>query len=221
MRYYLEYTYNLCDTFVSIQGEGLRAGTPAFFIRLSGCNLKCSFCDEPLHSQKKLAYKKPCSFLIEQVEKSGVKQVVITGGEPSMQRCSFLILELKEKGFFVSCETNGYCLANLAESDLITWSPKTLNFSSFNESLRGLFDKRAFSGQFEIKIPFCHAEKDIVAFESKARALLGDYLAASYVTAINDTKSLNAENNAKAVDFCLKNPQFRVNVQTHKILGVE
>ncbi len=97
---------NISETFVSIQGEGLDAGLPCFFIRLSGCNLRCSYCDT------RYAYEPgpsiPLQELIDEWKGSGVNLVQITGGEPLLQPAVYRLMhELLRMGAKVLLETNG------------------------------------------------------------------------------------------------------------------
>jgi len=94
------------ETFISIQGEGPQSGILTFFVRFSGCNLRCSFCDT------KYAYsggeEKTIGQIVESARKSKAKIVCLTGGEPLIQDD---INELAEKflqnGFKINLETNG------------------------------------------------------------------------------------------------------------------
>ncbi|MFA5771007.1 MAG: 7-carboxy-7-deazaguanine synthase QueE, partial [Patescibacteria group bacterium] len=75
----MEKTINIIEKFKSIQGEGIHSGLPTFFIRLAGCNLRCSYCDT------KYAYGKgvitDIKILVEEAKIQGVKFICITGGE--------------------------------------------------------------------------------------------------------------------------------------------
>ena len=124
---------NVCDIYVSIQGEGKYLGYPAIFIRTSGCNLRCQWqntlCDTPYTSWDAEVSFKPISHVIDQVrrlkKKYGVvEKIVITGGEPLIQKdIAFLTSELGTMGFFVSLETNG-TIAKPVKIDFVTLSPK-------------------------------------------------------------------------------------------------
>lgn len=94
------------EIFSTIQGEGYDTGIPCTFIRLWGCNVKCSYCDQP---QCKSDLKKmSVARVIEEVRKLRVKNVCITGGEPLIQDDVYtLIYELVCLGYKVSIETNG------------------------------------------------------------------------------------------------------------------
>jgi 7-carboxy-7-deazaguanine synthase len=94
------------EIFHSIQGEGTLTGVPFVFVRLSGCNLRCTYCDTSY------AFKGGTFFslqeLIAKIESYRCKQVLLTGGEPLMQRGTpELTQRLAELGFLVSIETHG------------------------------------------------------------------------------------------------------------------
>ncbi len=114
--------YTLSEVFYSIQGEGILQGLPMVFIRLSGCNLKCSFCD----TKYALKSGRPVTAgeIIRAVGKYPCRRVCITGGEPFLQDLSVLTETLKKKGYWISAETNGTVWQKLS-LDWITVSPKT------------------------------------------------------------------------------------------------
>ena len=94
------------EIFKSIQGEGILSGLPTIFIRASGCNLRCSWCDTKYayHNGKELGLND--IFLI--LKKLGCKRVCITGGEPLLQKGSIGLINLLLKNkYLVSIETNG------------------------------------------------------------------------------------------------------------------
>lgn len=96
---------NLSEVFMSLQGEGTRAGLPCFFIRLSECNLRCVWCDSKFSF--KTALRVPASAILREVERAGCKLVEITGGEPLLQRAvvEHLAGELHARGCTVLLET--------------------------------------------------------------------------------------------------------------------
>lgn len=96
----------VCETFVSLMGESSFTGLPGFFIRLSGCNLRCRYCDTVY------AYaggeERTVVNLLDEVEASGCKLVLVTGGEPLLQaECPRLLSGLADGGCTVLLETNG------------------------------------------------------------------------------------------------------------------
>lgn len=101
-------TLRIYETFSSIQGESSHAGRPCFFIRLSGCNLRCSYCDTAKAQLPESGREMPLDVLVQAAKESGLKLVEVTGGEPMFQKetpelCRLLL----ENGFEVLLETNG------------------------------------------------------------------------------------------------------------------
>ncbi len=94
------------EIFKSIQGESSYAGLPCSFVRLTGCNLKCSYCDTSYAFDD--GQEMNISSIISHIDNSGIKLVEITGGEPLLQKETPLLIEtLLKKKFFVLVETNG------------------------------------------------------------------------------------------------------------------
>lgn len=102
-------TYPVVEKFVSINGEGQKAGEIAAFIRMRGCNLACNYCDTSWANTSNC----PCEFLsagelIAWLEENHVKNVTLTGGEPLLtEGIASLIDSLGAAGFSVEIETNG------------------------------------------------------------------------------------------------------------------
>ncbi|MER2081504.1 MAG: putative 7-carboxy-7-deazaguanine synthase QueE [Ruminococcus sp.] len=104
--------YQVVETFVSINGEGVRAGELAAFIRFSSCNLNCSYCDTRWANQPGAPFEeKSAEQLLEWVRKTGVKNVTLTGGEPLYREgIGDLTALLLQNGNRVEIETNGSVL---------------------------------------------------------------------------------------------------------------
>lgn len=112
-------TYKVNEIFYSLQGEGYYTGTPAVFLRLSGCNRACSFCDTDHASGTAMTAEE----ITREVAKYPGRHLVITGGEPTLQLDSDLLRALKAEKFYVQIETNG-SLPVPPEVDWVTCSPK-------------------------------------------------------------------------------------------------
>ncbi|WP_421909150.1 7-carboxy-7-deazaguanine synthase QueE [Methanolacinia petrolearia] len=97
------------EIFPSIQGEGPYQGIPSAFIRLSGCNLRCRWCDTPKTQDGSSGEEMTVDEVFGQVKKLGLSHVCITGGEPLIQQDELLSLlkDLHEDGYIVEIETNG------------------------------------------------------------------------------------------------------------------
>jgi len=119
----------IAEVYSSIQGEGQFAGTPSVFVRTTGCNLRCWFCDTPFTSWKPEGPHISVANLVQQVGAFGVEHVVLTGGEPLLQPDSVPLCEqLLAAGHFVTIETAG-TVFRPASANLLSISPKLANSS--------------------------------------------------------------------------------------------
>ncbi len=113
----------LVEIFYSIQGEGTFTGTPAVFVRLAGCNLNCRFCD----TDYALRFIADVDDVVERVRalSAGCPMVVLTGGEPLVQRASRQLIDaLRASGRRVHIESNGTVAVDLPPDVWLTVSPK-------------------------------------------------------------------------------------------------
>ena len=102
----LEQTLRVNETFFSIQGESTYAGVPCFFVRLTGCPLRCHYCDTAYAFRE--GATRTIREIVDEVERSGSRVVELTGGEPLAQKRAFdLIAILCEQGYTVLIETSG------------------------------------------------------------------------------------------------------------------
>ena len=102
--------YNVVEKFASINGEGKKSGQLAVFIRLAGCNLRCSYCDTMWANTDDVEYEVMTSEEIyNYIKDTGINNVTLTGGEPLMQDNikEFLLFLSKDKNLDVEIETNG------------------------------------------------------------------------------------------------------------------
>jgi 7-carboxy-7-deazaguanine synthase len=96
----------VCETFASLMGESTRAGLPAYFIRLTGCNLRCRYCDTPYAYEG--GQEMTVAALVEAVRAQPHRLVLVTGGEPLLQADTpRLLADLLDAGCTVCLETNG------------------------------------------------------------------------------------------------------------------
>ncbi len=103
-------SYKIAETFLSINGEGIRAGQLAFFIRFAGCNLACGYCDTKWANEPQVPYQFMTEAqLYDAVKKSGSRNVTITGGEPLIQADigSLLRYLSRDPALRMEIETNG------------------------------------------------------------------------------------------------------------------
>jgi 7-carboxy-7-deazaguanine synthase len=103
----------IAETFVSVQGEGILAGTPSLFIRTAGCNLRCRFCDTPYTSWQSVGTPMAVAELLGLLEAHPtVGHVVLTGGEPLIAKGGSALVEaLATRGYHITVETAGTVFA--------------------------------------------------------------------------------------------------------------
>ena len=187
------------EIFYSLQGEGYFAGTPAIFIRFSGCNLQCPFCDTSHETGEMLSIED----IMERIEKYPATHVVLTGGEPSLFVTKTLISRLHEAGKFISIETNGTQVLP-SGIDWITLSPK-FDVCKAAKTVVGTCD--------ELKVVF--QNQDMLPYEqiqAKYRFLQPcDY----------GDAAKNAENLRQTTNYVLSHPSWRLSLQIHKIINIK
>jgi 7-carboxy-7-deazaguanine synthase len=119
----------IAEIFYSIQGEGMLVGTPSVFVRTSGCNLRCRWCDTPYTSWDPQGEERSLDSIVDQVERYGASHVVITGGEPMIAPgIEELTHRLRQH---ITIETAGTVDRNV-RCDLMSISPKLANSTPSN-----------------------------------------------------------------------------------------
>ncbi|HUJ23940.1 MAG TPA: 7-carboxy-7-deazaguanine synthase QueE [Bryobacteraceae bacterium] len=117
----------IAEIFYSIQGEGSLIGVPSVFVRISGCNLRCAWCDTPYTSWKPEGEERDLEFILERVGGFKGRHVVVTGGEPMIApEIVALTRRLHENGRHITIETAGTVYAPVV-CDLMSISPKLAN----------------------------------------------------------------------------------------------
>lgn len=188
------------EIFYSLQGEGFYVGVPSVFIRLSGCNLQCSFCDTTHQSFTEMSE----SEIADVVAQYSAQHVVITGGEPSLQLTASLIELLHSLGKEVAVETNGTHF--LPENvDWITLSPKD-----------------AFITSTSAKVVLKHCNEMKVVFTGKELPNYDDIACDHFFLQPCDVgdEGKNKEIVEATIAYCLQHPKWRLSLQTHKLVGI-
>lgn len=208
-------SYAVKEIFLTLQGEGAHAGRASVFCRFSGCNLwtgreqdresaTCRFCDTDfvgmdgtLGGRYADAGELASTIAAQWAGPAGHRYVVLTGGEPLLQVDAALIAALHGHGFEIGLETNGTILP----PDGIDWvcvSPKA-------------GAEMVVQNGHELKLVY-----------PQPRAMPEDFAALRFerysLQPMDGPDAL--QNTAQAVDYCLRHPQWRLSVQTHKTLGI-
>lgn len=186
------------ELFYSLQGEGYYAGTAAFFIRFSGCNLNCSFCDTT-HLQPSIEMNE--NEIVAQAARCPAAHVVLTGGEPALQLTPMLLQLLHGAGKFVQVETNGTIPLPDEGIDWVTCSPKLSP-----EDIR-------LAHVDELKLLF-YPEVDPERYvHINARIFTLQPLDTGDVV-------LNERLLREAVAYVKEHPRWRLSLQLHKLIGL-
>ena len=130
------------EIFHSIQGEGELTGVPSVFVRSSGCNLRCSWCDTKYTSWTPEGEEMDIEEIVAKVEEYACRHVVLTGGEPMVAKgIHRLAARLKELGKHITIETAATILPEEIACDLASLSPKLSN-STPDEEVAGAWRDR-------------------------------------------------------------------------------
>ena len=204
--------HRLHAIFSSLQGEGRNVGRPATFVRFSGCNLACKWCDT--HKDERMTYT--AEQILEKVREHTNKSVIITGGEPTIQKdLGELVSTLKDAGYWVALETNGVRAPSCAELfDYIAVSPKPDYFSRYMDNLmiREANEVRIVATTDEI-VGFCRS--------MRARIKATDYYISPLETEgrMHYRRALNLLTKLKKAMPDLM-PPWSLSIQMHKVIGV-
>jgi 7-carboxy-7-deazaguanine synthase len=117
----------IAEIFYSVQGEGILIGTPSVFVRTSGCNLRCVWCDTPYTSWAPEGEERSVASIVDEVRGYPAAHVVVTGGEPMIAPAIVeLTTQLRQAGLHITIETAGTVFHPVA-CDLMSISPKLAN----------------------------------------------------------------------------------------------
>ena len=124
----------IAELFYSVQGEGMLVGMPSIFVRTSGCNLRCGFCDTPYTSWNPEGRNQSVEDILQQIKQYDCKYVVLTGGEPMIApEIELLCAKLKEAEYHITIETAATVFKPI-QADLMSLSPKLANSTPAKES---------------------------------------------------------------------------------------
>lgn len=192
------------EIFYSLQGEGFHTGTPAVFVRMSGCNMACDFCDTDHTDGREMTDDE----IVAEVCRHPARHVVVTGGEPLLQLTPALVGQLHAEGRTVQIETNGTLPLRDGLERLVDWvtcSPKYGHIPTIQriDELKIVFD-------------LDHPEYIIDP------ATLADRSVSRYSLQPCDRADAawNAANLRACIAYILDHPLWHLSLQTHKLIGV-
>lgn len=191
------------EAFYTIQGEGKNTGKAAYFIRLGGCDVGCTWCDVKESWAAEAHPLRSVSQLVADASVFPARHVVITGGEPLMYDLSELTLALKQAGFYIMLETSGaYPLSGTF--DWICVSPK-----KFKAPLNSVLEVAD-----ELKV-IVYNQNDLVwgpAFSAKLKENCFKLLQPEWSRETKMTPLI--------VEFVKNNPAWQISLQTHKYMQI-
>lgn len=192
------------EIFYSLQGEGVHTGTPAVFVRLSGCNMACDFCDTDHTDGREMTDDE----IVAEICRHPARHVVVTGGEPLLQLTATLVGKLHAKGRMVQIETNGTLPLRDGLERLVDWvtcSPKYGRVPTIQR-----ID--------ELKIVF---DLDHPEYIIDPATLAGRGISRCSLQPCDRTDATwNAANLRACIAYILAHPLWHLSLQTHKLIGV-
>jgi 7-carboxy-7-deazaguanine synthase len=216
-------SYQVKEIYLTLQGEGAQTGRAAVFLRFAGCNLWsgrdddrasaiCRFCDTDfVGTDGALGGKYQTAQELAQTvadlwpEQNDAQALVIcTGGEPLLQLDDALIQVLHDKDFDIAVETNG----TLHAPDGLDWICVSPKGSSTLKQNKGHEIKLVYPQTEPEAQPECFAHLDFEHFFLQPLAVIGD-------------QEMSHSNLKACLAYCLAHPQWRLSLQTHKIIGID
>lgn len=192
----------LMEAFYTIQGEGFHKGTAAYFIRVGGCDVGCHWCDVKESWNPDIHPPTLADDIVDQASKYS-DTIVITGGEPLTWDMTYLTKKLKEKGLKIHIETSGaYELTGVW--DWICLSPKKMK----------LPQPEIYNKAHELKV-IVYNNNDFQFAEEQAAQVNNNCM-----LYLQPEWSKREKMMPLIVDYVMKNPKWRISLQTHKYLNI-
>ena len=192
----------LMEEFYTIQGEGFHTGTAAYFIRIGGCDVGCHWCDVKESWNAELHPPTATTIIVANAKKYA-DTVVVTGGEPLTWDMTLLTQKLKENNLKVHIETSG-AYPVTGTWDWFCLSPK--------KNKLPLAD--AYESADELKV-IVYNKSDFIFAEGQAAKVQSNV-----ILFLQPEWSRKEEMTPLIVDYVMKNPKWRVSLQTHKYLNI-
>ncbi len=197
-------TLPVMERFYTLQGEGVFAGQAAYFIRLGGCDVGCTWCDVKESWDAAAHPQLSVENLVEAAAKYQGKIVVITGGEPLMHNLSYLTEALQNQGLRTHIETSGAHPLS-GTWDWICLSPKKFKYP--------LDETAKFADELKIIVYNKH--------DFKWAELYAEQVSPQCALILQPEWSREKEMLPLIVEYVKQNPQWRVSLQTHKYMEIE
>lgn len=179
------------DIFYSLQGEGRHTGRAAVFIRFSGCNLQCAFCDTDFEGFQEMSDDR----ILDEISRYPARFVVLTGGEPTLSVDVRFVDRLHQQGWEVAMETNGTHLPP-GNIDWLTVSPKASPVVRRCNELKCIYDGSGRVNDFGIQADHYYLQPCDVQDEARNRSIVRG-----------------------CIEYIKQNPQWQLSLQTHKLVG--
>jgi organic radical activating enzyme len=193
----------LMEDFYTLQGEGFHTGKPAYFTRIGGCDVGCSWCDVKESWNAKLWPLTNTDEIVRRIDSCVAKSVVVTGGEPLMYPLDYLCEELKKRNIKTFLETSGSHPLS-GQWDWICLSPK-----KYKPPLNEIYTKAD-----ELKV-IIQSKGDFDWAEKNAERVGNNcvlYLQPEWSKRNNIMEPI--------IDYAMKNPKWQVSIQSHKYMGI-
>lgn len=198
--------YRIVEIFETLQGEGFNTGMPSIFIRFGKCNLACPWCDTNYNQYE----TRSLSEIMLTVRGFSAKNIIITGGEPTIQPdLAILLNQLKNEGYFIAIETNGLKPVPL-QIDYIATSPKRLYQKNY------LKHHIPYANEVRIVVDgnvldFCEQIENSIKAERYYLSPCEENGVMNMLDTITQLGQLNQRPNR---------PRWQLSIQTHKIAGI-
>lgn len=193
----------LMEDFYTLQGEGFHTGKPAYFTRIGGCDVGCSWCDVKESWNAKLWPLTKTDEIVERINTCAAKSVVVTGGEPLIYSLDYLCDKLEKLNIKTFLETSGSHPLS-GKWDWICLSPK-----KYKPPLNEIYTKAD-----ELKViiqsigDFDWAEKNAARVGSNC------------ILYLQPEWSKHKDIMEPIIEYAMKNPKWRVSIQSHKYMGI-
>jgi len=193
----------LMEDFYTIQGEGFHTGKPAYFTRIGGCDVGCSWCDVKESWNAETWPVTPTDEIVERVAGCACKAVVVTGGEPLIYNLGYFCMELKKRDILTFLETSGSHPLT-GKWDWICLSPK-----KFSPPLEEIYNKAdEYKVIIQSKGDFDWAEKNVHRLKPECKL----YLQPEWSKADILMEDI--------VEYVKAHPEWNISLQSHKYMRI-